>query len=85
MTAAVRAPRKHDLEVETRRGPPRQITGMLAEGDQVVLQWTSRARPRDGQPYENACIGVFTICDGQIQSVRECMDTLHARDTAFAA
>lgn len=61
-----------------------EITGMIAEGDQVVLQWTSRARTRDGRPYENDCIGVFTIRDGRIQSVREYMDTLYAHDTAFA-
>jgi uncharacterized protein len=61
-----------------------EITGMIAEGGRVVLQWTSRARTLDGRPYENDCIGVFTIRDGRIQSVREYMDTLYARDTAFA-
>jgi uncharacterized protein len=60
-----------------------EITGMIAEGDQVALQWTSRARTRDGRPYTNGCIGVFTIRDGKIQAVREYMDTLCARDTAF--
>src|SRR5262249_46247347 len=48
-----------------------EITGMIAEDDQLVLQWTSRARTRDGRPYENGCIGVFTIRDGRIQDVRE--------------
>jgi uncharacterized protein len=61
-----------------------EITGMIAEQDQVVLQWTSRARTLDGRPYENGCIGVFTIRDGQIQSVREYMDTLYAHDVAFS-
>jgi uncharacterized protein len=61
-----------------------EITGMIAEQDQVVLQWTSRARTRDGRPYENGCIGVFTIRDGQIQAVREYMDTLYAHDVAFS-
>jgi ketosteroid isomerase-like protein len=61
-----------------------EITGMIGEGDRVVLQWTSRARTRDGRPYENDCIGVFTIRGGRIQSVREYMDTLYAHDTAFA-
>ena len=27
-----------------------EITSMIAERDQVVLQWTSRARTRDGRP-----------------------------------
>jgi uncharacterized protein len=60
-----------------------EITGMIAERDQVVLQWTSRARTREGRRYENGCIGVFTICDGKIQDVREYMDTLYASEVAF--
>lgn len=55
-----------------------EITGMIAEGDRVALQWTSRARTLDGQPYENDCIGVFSVSDGKIQSVREFMDTHYA-------
>jgi ketosteroid isomerase-like protein len=61
-----------------------EITGMITEHDHVVLQWTSRARTRDGRPYENGCIGVFTIRDGQIQDVREYMDTLYAHEVAFS-
>jgi uncharacterized protein len=61
-----------------------EITSMIADNDQVVLQWTSRARIRDGRPYENGCIGVFTVRDGKICSVREYMDTLYA-STVFAA
>jgi ketosteroid isomerase-like protein len=61
-----------------------QITGMTAEDDRVVLQWTTRARTRDGRPYENECIGVFVVRDGRIRSVREYMDTLYARDRAFS-
>jgi ketosteroid isomerase-like protein len=60
-----------------------EITDMTAEQDRVVLQWTSRARTLDGRPYQNECIGVFTIREGKIQAVREYMDTLYARDTAF--
>ena len=60
-----------------------EITGMIAEGDQVVLQWTSRARTRQGRPYENGCIGVFTLREGRIQAVREYMDTLYAGEVAF--
>jgi uncharacterized protein len=60
-----------------------EITGMIAERDQVVLQWTSRARTREGRPYENGCIGVFRVRDGRIQDVREYMDTLYASEVAF--
>jgi uncharacterized protein len=55
-----------------------EITGMIAEGDNVALQWTSRARTLDGSPYENQCIGVFTVRSGKIQAVREYMDTHYA-------
>jgi ketosteroid isomerase-like protein len=61
-----------------------EITGMIAEQDQVVLEWTSRASTREGRPYENGCIGVFTIREGRIQDVREYMDTLYASEVAFA-
>lgn len=40
-------------------------------------------RTRDGRPYENGCIGVFTVHNGRIHAVREYMDTLYAHDTAF--
>jgi uncharacterized protein len=55
-----------------------EITGMIAEGDSVALQWTSRAHTLDGSPYENQCIGVFTVRDGKIRSVHEYMDTHYA-------
>jgi uncharacterized protein len=55
-----------------------EITALIAEQDQVVLQWTSRARTRDGRAYENGCVGVFTVRGGKIQAVREYMDTLYA-------
>ena len=61
-----------------------EITGMIAEGDRVVLQWTSRARTLSGRAYENGCIGVFTVSDGKIQEVREYMDTLYAGEVAFS-
>jgi ketosteroid isomerase-like protein len=62
-----------------------EITGMIAEGDHAVLQSTSRALTRTGRTYENGCIGVFTIRDGQIQDVREYMDTLYASEVAFSS
>jgi len=61
-----------------------EITAMIADDDVVVLQWTSRARTTDGRPYENGCIGLFTIRDGRIQAVREYMDTLYAHEVLFS-
>jgi uncharacterized protein len=57
-----------------------EATAMIGEQDQVVLQWTSRARIRGGRRYENGCIGIFTVRDGKIHAVREYMDTLYAGD-----
>ncbi len=57
-----------------------EVTAMIGEQDQVVLQWTSRARTRDGRPYENGCVGIFTVRNGEIHSVREYMDTLYASE-----
>ena len=61
-----------------------EVTGIVSKDSRVVLTWTSRARTRAGLPYENECIGVFTVRESRIQSVREWMDTLYARDRAFA-
>jgi uncharacterized protein (TIGR02246 family) len=58
-------------------------TSLIADGDRVVVEWTSRARTRAGAPYENYCIAVFTVRDGRIASVREYMDTLYAQRTVF--
>jgi uncharacterized protein len=52
---------------------------MLAEADDVVVEWTSRARTANGDPYENHCIGIFTIAHGRIKAVREYMDTGYAQ------
>jgi uncharacterized protein len=62
-----------------------EVTAMVAEGDRVTLEWTSRARTVAGEPYENFCIGVFTLRDGRIAAVREYMDTAYARRVAFGA
>ena len=62
-----------------------EVTSITAEGDTVVAEWTSRARTTDGAPYENHCIGVFSVRDGEITSVREYMDTLYASQVAFGS
>ena len=60
-----------------------EITSLIAEGERVAMEWTSRARTKRGNKYENHCIGVFTVRDGKIEHVREYMDTLYAYATAF--
>jgi uncharacterized protein (TIGR02246 family) len=55
-----------------------EVTRTLADGDDVVIEWISRARTAAGEPYENRCIGVFTVLGGKIAAVREYMDTGYA-------
>ncbi|WP_165845541.1 nuclear transport factor 2 family protein [Streptacidiphilus pinicola] len=62
-----------------------QVTDMIAEGERVVLEWTSQADARGGLRYDQHCIGVFTVRDGRIVSVREYLDTEHARHVLFSA
>jgi hypothetical protein len=61
------------------------ITGIVVDGARAVVEWTSCARTLHGEPYENHCIGVFTVQDGRIQAVREYVDTLHAQRKLYAS
>ncbi|WP_354637622.1 nuclear transport factor 2 family protein [Kitasatospora camelliae] len=66
-------------------GRPRiTVTNVIADGEQVVAEWTSRGSSRHGHPYDNRCLGVFTVRDGRITAVREYTDTQHAARTLFA-
>ena len=62
-----------------------EVTSLIAEGELVAMEWTTRARTVAGEPYENHCAGVFTVRDGAIQAVREYMDTEYAARVAFSA
>jgi uncharacterized protein (TIGR02246 family) len=61
-----------------------EVTSLIADGDVVALEWTSRAVTAAGEDYENQCAGVFTVRDGRIVAVREYMDTQYAA-AKFAA
>ena len=61
-----------------------ELVGAIADGDQVAAEWTSRATSRNGTPYNNRNVGIFTVRDGKIVSVREYTDTLHAARALFA-
>ncbi|MFD0278140.1 nuclear transport factor 2 family protein [Kitasatospora sp. NPDC127111] len=60
------------------------LTGLLADGPQVVAEWTARGTAANGSAYRNRCLGVFTVENGLITSVREYLDTQHAARTLFA-
>jgi uncharacterized protein (TIGR02246 family) len=55
-----------------------EVTSLIADGETVVLEWTSRALTVAGEDYENQCAGVFTVRAGKIVAVREYMDTQYA-------
>jgi ketosteroid isomerase-like protein len=61
------------------------VTELIAEGDKVVLEWTSKAQVHGGGSYDQHCLAIFTVRDGVIASVREYFDTEHARHALFSA
>ena len=60
-----------------------ELVNVIADGDQVAAEWTSRATGRNGTPYDNRNVGLFTVRDGKIVSVREYTDTLHVARALF--
>jgi uncharacterized protein len=63
--------------------PAVALTNVVAEGDQVVAEWTAKGVATTGKVYDNACLGVFTVRDGKIASVREYTDTQHVERVLF--
>jgi ketosteroid isomerase-like protein len=59
------------------------LTNVIADGDQVAAEWTSGAISHTGAAYHNRNVGIFTVKDGKITSVREYTDTLHAAQAFF--
>ncbi len=60
-----------------------ELIDAFAAGEQVLAEWTSKATTAGGAAYDNRCVGVFTVRDGQITSVREFTDTDHVAATLF--
>ena len=61
-----------------------ELIDAFADGEQVLAEWTSKATAANGSAYDNRCLGVFTVRDGRITSVREFTDTAHVAATLFA-
>ncbi|MCX5536549.1 nuclear transport factor 2 family protein [Streptomyces sp. NBC_00006] len=61
-----------------------EFEGLIGEGERVLAEWNSRALARTGGRYNQHCLAVFTVREGRIASVREYMDTLHAKTVVFA-
>jgi hypothetical protein len=60
-----------------------ELVSAIADGDRVAAEWTSRATSRTGAQYRNRNVGIFTVRDGKIVSVREYTDTLHVARALF--
>ncbi|MFJ6379547.1 nuclear transport factor 2 family protein [Kitasatospora sp. NPDC092039] len=64
--------------------PDITLTHVLADGPRAVAEWTTVGTAANGAAYENHCLGVFTVTDGLITSVREYLDTDHVARTLLA-
>jgi uncharacterized protein (TIGR02246 family) len=60
-----------------------EVTNVVAEGEQVVLEWITRGRTAGGNDYENFYSAIFVVRDERIQAVREYTDTLYASNVLF--
>jgi uncharacterized protein len=59
------------------------ITGLTAEGDRVAVEMENYAVTAAGKVYNNQFHLLFEVRDGRIHTVREYLDTLHAKDALF--
>jgi ketosteroid isomerase-like protein len=55
----------------------------LADGDKVVAEWEADGTAAGGGHYANRCLGIFTVAQGRITSVKEYLDTKHAAEVLF--
>jgi hypothetical protein len=53
----------------------RDIKRVLADGNAVAVEWTTRATSHDGSAYENDYAFVFEVEGDRIRAVREYVDT----------
>lgn len=52
-----------------------RIGRVIAEGDYVAAEWTSRRKVVNAADYENVFFGLFEVHGGRIASLREYLDT----------
>ena len=61
-----------------------EIGTVIAEDDYVAAEWIFRRKTTSGKNYENYFFGLFQIRDGKIQSFREYLDTLYAKELLWS-
>jgi ketosteroid isomerase-like protein len=56
---------------------------VTAEGDRVVVEWEGRATLKNGKPYHNQYVMVFTMKDGKIAQLNEYFCSKLAEEALF--
>ena len=51
------------------------VVNIIAEGDNVVLQWEGKATTKAGKPYNNSYCWVMRIADGKVREGTAYIDT----------
>ncbi|CAG0996732.1 limonene-1,2-epoxide hydrolase [Burkholderiales bacterium] len=60
-----------------------EVTGAIAEGDQVALEVVSHGELHNGRIYRNQYHVLVTVRDGKISAVKEYLDTQHVVEVWF--
>ena len=60
-----------------------EVRHAIAEGDYVAVEWIARGKSARGGDYENHYHVKFEIKEGKIQSVREYVATIYAKQVLF--
>jgi ketosteroid isomerase-like protein len=61
-----------------------QVRNAIVEGDCVAVEWVARGKSAKGKPYENYYHVMFEVKNGKIQTIREYVDTLYAKEVLFS-
>ncbi len=51
------------------------VVNIIAEGDNVVLQWEGKATTKAGRPYNNSYCWVMRVADGKVREGTAYIDT----------
>jgi uncharacterized protein len=61
-----------------------EVRNTIAEGDCVAVEWIARGKTAKGKSYENYYNVMFEVKNSKIQTVREYVDTLYAKEVLFS-
>jgi ketosteroid isomerase-like protein len=61
-----------------------EVRNTIAEGDCVAVEWIARGKTAKGKSYENYYHIMFEVKNGKVQTIREYVDTLYAKEVLFS-